>query len=238
MKPAAAIYLRVSKDDGSQTTDNQRPAVEQMAAARGFEVAPEHVYIDQASGAKGADERPALAAMLEAAARGRFRIVFVWALDRLSRDDSYAGGAAMIGELDRLNVAIVSHQETWLDTSGPMRSVLVSFAMLIAADFRRRLIARTHAGFDRARAQLAKSGRYWNERKGKWVTHIGRKRSEVSPAVLDRAAALYAQHRSWRIVARALRLEGVQGLPSHATIALLCRERIKPGGTAERGGGA
>ena len=33
----AAIYLRVSKSDGSQTTDCQRPEVEQLAKARGFD---------------------------------------------------------------------------------------------------------------------------------------------------------------------------------------------------------
>jgi DNA invertase Pin-like site-specific DNA recombinase len=38
MSTRAAIYLRVSKSDGSQSTDNQRPEVEQLARARGFEV--------------------------------------------------------------------------------------------------------------------------------------------------------------------------------------------------------
>ena len=93
----AAIYVRVSKDDGSQTTDNQLPDVRQMATGRGYVVAPEHLYTDEASGAKGTDERPALAAMLQAAARGRFKAVFVWRLDRLSRDDTFRGGLQMIG---------------------------------------------------------------------------------------------------------------------------------------------
>lgn len=229
----AAIYLRVSKDDGSQTTDNQRPAVVQMAAGRGYNVSPAHIYVDEASGGKGREERPALDRLLVAAARGEFRAVLIWALDRLSRDDSYSGGAAMVAELDRLSVAVISYQETWMDTSGPFRTVLVQFSMLIAADFLRRLKARTHAGIDRARGQLQQNGRYWNARKSKWVTHIGRKRAEVAPAVLDRAAELYAELHSWRAVARALRLSGVQGLPSHATLALRCAGRIKPGGTAE-----
>jgi hypothetical protein len=48
-RPArAAIYLRVSSD--KQTVENQRPEVEQVARARGFEVVA--VYEEQASAAK------------------------------------------------------------------------------------------------------------------------------------------------------------------------------------------
>jgi DNA invertase Pin-like site-specific DNA recombinase len=223
----AAIYLRVSKDDGSQTVENQRPEVMQMATGRGYEVAPEHIYEDQASGAKGREGRPALDRLLDAAARGKFRAVFVWALDRLSRDDSYTGGAALLGELDRYNVAVLSHQETWLDTSGPFRVVLVSFAMLIAADFRRRLIARTNAGIDRSRAQLKKSGRYWNERKKKFITHIGRAPSQASDALIDAAAGhrRRAPNDGWRVIARSMRLRGFENVPSATTLRRLCTKR-------------
>ena len=155
----AAIYVRVSKDDGSQTADNQLPDVQQMAVGRGYVVAPEHVYSDEASGAKGADERPALAAMLQAAARGRFKAVFVWRLDRLSRDDTFRGGLQMIGELDRFGVALLSHGETWIDTAGPFRSVLVQISLTLAAEERRVLIDRTKAGIARARVKGTRSGR-------------------------------------------------------------------------------
>src|SRR5690625_4546547 len=69
-------YARVSKADGSQTTDRQRDAL--LAAG----VDPEQLYEDQASGKQ--DDRPQLAACLKALRSGDTLIV--WKLDRLGRD--------------------------------------------------------------------------------------------------------------------------------------------------------
>ena len=55
-------YVRVSKADGSQTTDLQRDAM--LAAG----VDPERIYEDHASGAK--DDRPQLAACLKGLREG------------------------------------------------------------------------------------------------------------------------------------------------------------------------
>ncbi len=208
----AAIYVRVSKDDGSQTTDNQLPDVQQMALGRGYVVAPEHIYADEASGAKGADERPALAAMLQAAARGRFKAVFVWRLDRLSRDDTFRGGLQMIGELDRFGVALLSHGETWIDTAGPFRSVLVQISLTLAAEERRVLIERTKAGMARAKAA---------------GVHCGRPRVSLSPALVARGielrtAADLGWKRSWRAVQAGLEAEGYQNVPSLPTLVRAC----------------
>jgi DNA invertase Pin-like site-specific DNA recombinase len=222
MKPAA-VYLRVSKDDGSQTTDNQRPEVMQMADGRGYAVV--EVYEDQASGAKGADERPALRRLLDDAARGKFRAVFVWRLDRLSRDDTFHGGALMIGQLDAYGVAILSHQQPWCDTSGPFRNVLVQFALSLAADERRTLIERTRRGIERARLHGTKTGK-----------SIGRPRAQMSDALIARAAALRAgeplrpglatvPNRPWRDVRALLTAEGFVGVPSHPTLAAACQAR-------------
>lgn len=72
-----ALFLRVSTDE--QTADNQRPNVEHLARARGFDVVA--TYQETATGAQL--DRAQLAAMLEAAHRRAFEIVIVWALDRL-----------------------------------------------------------------------------------------------------------------------------------------------------------
>ena len=57
----AALYLRVSR--GSQTTENQRMALEAMAKQRGWVIV--ETYEDAGiSGAKGRDQRASLAAVL------------------------------------------------------------------------------------------------------------------------------------------------------------------------------
>ena len=78
----AALYLRVSTD--GQTIENQRLALEAVAAQRGWTVVA--TYADNGiSGAKGRDKRPGLDALLNDATRGRFNVVMVWAMDRLGR---------------------------------------------------------------------------------------------------------------------------------------------------------
>lgn len=226
----AAVYLRVSKDDGSQTVDNQRPEVMQMASGRGYQVPEAFVFTDEASGAGGREARPALDALLDAAARGKFSAVFVWRLDRFSRDDSFHGGALLLGELDRFGVALLSHQQTWLDTSGPFRNALVQFALCLAADERRTLIERTKRGIERARREGTKSGK-----------PIGRAPAQASKALLARAAQLREPERAgeqpapWRYVADRLAREGFENVPNHATLGRLCTKaypglpRVPPG---------
>src|SRR5690242_18656779 len=69
-------YKRVSKADGSQTTDLQHDAL--ITAG----VALEHMYEDKASGKL--DARPGLDAALKALREGDTLVV--WKLDRLGRD--------------------------------------------------------------------------------------------------------------------------------------------------------
>jgi DNA invertase Pin-like site-specific DNA recombinase len=69
-------YMRVSKADGSQTTDPQRDALLEAG------VDEEALYQDRASGKK--DDRPGLESCLKAV-RGGDTLV-VWKLDRLGRD--------------------------------------------------------------------------------------------------------------------------------------------------------
>ena len=69
-------YMRVSKADGSQSTDLQRDAL------RAAGVATRRLYEDRASGRL--DARPGLDAALKSLRRGDTLIV--WKLDRLGRD--------------------------------------------------------------------------------------------------------------------------------------------------------
>jgi DNA invertase Pin-like site-specific DNA recombinase len=68
----AALYLRVSTD--GQSVENQRLALQAVAAQRGWSVVAG--YDDNGiSGAKGRDRRPGLDALLRDATRGRFDVV-------------------------------------------------------------------------------------------------------------------------------------------------------------------
>jgi DNA invertase Pin-like site-specific DNA recombinase len=145
----AALYLRVSTD--RQTADNQLAEVRQLAVARGYEPV---VYEEVESAAKA---RPVFDRMIADVRAGRVQAVAVWALDRLHR--SMTGAITTVLELDRLGVPVLSVREGWLDTSGPVRPLLVAIFGWVAEQERTRLIERTKAGLERAKREGKKLGR-------------------------------------------------------------------------------
>jgi putative DNA-invertase from lambdoid prophage Rac len=147
----AVLYLRVSTDD--QDVANQLPALERMALARGLEIT--RTFSETMSGSK--KSRPELDAMLQAGRRGEFQVILVWAIDRLGRNMSAI--VDTVTAMDRVGVAVVSHQEPWLDTQGMVRPLLLSIFAWVAQQERARLIDRTNAGLARARAAGKTLGR-------------------------------------------------------------------------------
>ncbi len=145
----AALYLRVSGD--RQTIENQRSDVEQLARARGYEML---LFEESESAAKSG---PVFDRMLTDVRTGNIQAVIVWALDRLHR--SMQGAINDVLELDRLGVRILSVREPWLDTAGPVRSLLVGIFGWVAEQERARLIERTKAGLERARREGKRLGR-------------------------------------------------------------------------------
>ena len=146
-----AIYMRVSKTDGTQTTDNQRPEVEAMARQRGEVV---QSFVEEGSAAK---KRPVFEAMMQAARAGEFSCLVVWALDRFGR--TLVGNMRDLLELEKLGVCVVSCRESWLDTCGPTRPLLIAIFSWCAEQERTRLIDRTKAGIARVRAGGKRWGR-------------------------------------------------------------------------------
>ena len=186
-------YTRVSTDE--QTVDNQEPEVEALAARRGEVV---RRFTETGSAAK---VRPAFDAMLKAARQGKFDVLVVWAIDRFGR--SMVGNMTDLLELDRLGVQVVSVRETWLDTAGPTRNLLVAVFSWCAEQERNRLIERTKAGMERARRLGTKSGK-----------KIGRPRARLN--VAD-ARSMLAEGKSQRAVA------GVMGVSLGALQRALAR---------------
>ena len=87
-------YMRVSKDDGSQSSDLQQDALLQAG------VRSEHIYSDKASGRE--DRRPGLQACLQALRAGD--VLTVWKLDRLGRNLSHL--VQTVTELSNRNVGL------------------------------------------------------------------------------------------------------------------------------------
>jgi len=165
-----AIYLRHSTDKSK--TENQRPEVEQIARARGYEVVA--TFEEQASAVK---KRPEYERMMKAARRGAFDVLIVWAIDRFGR--SMVGNLTDVLELDRLGVQVVSVRESWLDTGSPVRNLLIAIFSWVAEQERTRLIERTKAGLINARRRGARLGR--------------------PPARLDRDQLLDLREQGWSV---------------------------------------
>jgi DNA invertase Pin-like site-specific DNA recombinase len=149
----AALYLRVSRD--GQTVENQRLALEAVAAQRGWTVVKD--FADNAiSGAKGRDQRPQLDALLNDATRGRFDIVMVWALDRLGRSLRHLMDT--LHELEAARVDLFLHQQA-IDTTTPAGRMFFHVTGAFAQFEREMIQARVMAGLDRARAKGKRLGR-------------------------------------------------------------------------------
>lgn len=145
-----AIYARVSTAE--QSTDNQLPDLEALASRRGFDIV--RVFSENVSAVK---TRPEFDAMIAAAHRGKFEALLVWSLDRLHR--SMVGALQTVLDLDRRGVQVVSYKEPWLDTGGPVRSLLIGIFGWVAEQERLRIGDRTKAGLERARRRGVRLGR-------------------------------------------------------------------------------
>jgi len=136
-------YMRVSKADGSQTTDLQRDAL--IAAG----VAADYIYEDKASGKL--DIRPGLDAALKALREGDTLVV--WKLDRLGRDLRHLVNTVHDLAGRGVGFKVLSGHGASIDTTTPAGKLVFGiFAAL--AEFERELISeRTKAGLASARAR-------------------------------------------------------------------------------------
>ena len=136
-------YMRVSKADGSQTTDLQRDAL--IAAG----VVANHIYEDRASGKL--DARPGLESALKALRKGDTLVV--WKLDRLGRDLRHLVNTVHDLAQRGVGFKVLSGHGASIDTTTPAGKLVFGiFAAL--AEFERELISeRTKAGLASARAR-------------------------------------------------------------------------------------
>lgn len=152
-----ALYSRVSKDDDSQTPENQLLELHAYCERQGYEVVED--YIDYESGRKGKAERKRFAALLKDASQRKFDLVLFWALDRFSRE----GIRKTMNYLERLEgygVAFKSYTEEYLDTSNELLKHIVIGTIAYFAELEaKRISDRTKAGLARVKAKGKRLGR-------------------------------------------------------------------------------
>lgn len=147
------IYSRVS--GVGQSTQNQTMVLTDWASQRGYEVVK--IYTEEESAWKAGHQRQ-LAQLKADAARRRFDVVLVWALDRLSREGALAI-LSLVNTLQTYGVRIISYQEGWSEAPGELAEVLYSIAGWVARMESQRRSERTKAGLARVKAQGKRLGR-------------------------------------------------------------------------------
>jgi DNA invertase Pin-like site-specific DNA recombinase len=142
-------YVRVSKNDGSQTLAPQRDA---MIAAG---VESDRIYEDLASGRK--DDRPGLNACLKALQPGNTLVV--WKLDRLGRDLKHL--VKTLDDLRTCNVGlkVLAGAGAQIDTTTSNGRLFFGIFAVLAEFERELIVERTQAGLAAARARGRKGGR-------------------------------------------------------------------------------
>ena len=142
-------YMRVSKADGSQTTDLQRDAL--LIAG----VDPEALYEDKASGKK--DDRPQLTGCLKALRADD--TLLVWKLDRLGRDLRHL--VNIVHDLTQRGIClkVLTGQGAAIDTTTASGKLVFAIFAALAENERELISERTTAGLAAARARGRKGGR-------------------------------------------------------------------------------
>jgi putative DNA-invertase from lambdoid prophage Rac len=149
----AAIWARVSTRE--QENENQLAALREWASRRDFEIECEYVSEESAWNGK---HRAQLTGALQDARLGRYEVLLVWALDRLSREGVEAT-LATLRQFRERGVRVLSLQEPWTDGPAEMQELLTSVLAWVASQESRRRSERVKAGLERRRRQGKPVGR-------------------------------------------------------------------------------
>lgn len=198
----AVIYKRVSvlktTVDGT-SLDVQQERLESYAKSQGWEIIA--VYEDAGISAKDTN-RPDLQRMLKDAENGKFDVILVYKLDRLSR--SVSDFHRMSTFLDMHKVALVSvsqHLDTTSPTGRLLRNILVDFA-----NFERELITERVVDNKTHRALEGK----WNGGMAPYGYILVNKRAEIVPDEAEKVKEVYGLYLTGRVSMRNVaRLTGV-----------------------------
>lgn len=177
----AGLYHRASTPDQDPTI--ARAELRELAVRRGYAVALD--VEETGSGAR--NDRPGLQQVLEAARRGKVRVVLVWKLDRFGRSlIDLLANIEMLTKAGCTFVAITQGLE--IRPGGDSASMLLLRMLGAVAEYERDLIReRTVLGMAAAR------------RRG---VHVGRPRVDVPTDLVAAVAALRQQGAGWPTICR------------------------------------
>lgn len=167
-KMKVALYARVSKDEASsdgqlQDPENQLQPMRKFCEAMGWDISKE--FVDRASG--GTANRPQFQNMLSEVRQRHFDLIFVWALDRFSRE-GMTNTLSYIKQLKEYKTGLKSLQESWLDTSHEgVGELLIAIFAWVAKEEKRKISERTKAGLAKKKAEGKVLGRPRGWRKSK-----------------------------------------------------------------------
>ena len=170
-----AAYIRVSTE--TQTADNQLPGIEALCKARDWQLV--RIYSESASAWSGGQQSELKRCILDAK-HNHFSVIIVWALDRLSREGPLRV-LALIDNLHRSGIKLVSVQESWTETAGDFSPVLLAITAWVAEWESKRKSERTRAGI--RRAKVAGKGKRGKDKKPRTRRFL--KRPVVSESILS-----------------------------------------------------
>jgi DNA invertase Pin-like site-specific DNA recombinase len=155
---SAGVWIRVST--GHQDNENQVPDIESFALHHGHVITERYQVSDSAwkDGKGGPEYRAAIQQVLDDAWAGKFSVLIVWALDRITREGA-EGALRIIRQLRERGCILVSVQESWLNGSPEVQDVLVAFAGWRAREESNRRSERIRAGLERRKAEGLPVGR-------------------------------------------------------------------------------
>ena len=147
-----AIYVRVSTD--KQESENQLIELREYCRSYNYQIFNE--YIDIISGKE--DKRPNWDQLFLDAHRKKFDIVLFWDLSRFSRSGTLFT-LQKLRELENIDIGYISYRETYLNTVGQFKDVVISILSTVAKIEREQISERTKAGLKRAKLNGVVLGR-------------------------------------------------------------------------------
>lgn len=181
----AAIYLRVSTDEQAQSglgLADQLIRCEAQAIAKGWTVAPQHIYRDE--GVSGTiapgPKRPDLARLLAAVAAREVQAIIVLDLSRLARSVKLV--TEMVEGFDQAGISFVSCKENF-DTSTAMGRAMLGI-VAVFGQLERDLTS------ERTCAALAERGRQHGYKSGRLPLGYSRQPGQETIMVDDQAAGI------------------------------------------------